>query len=146
MKYRTLGRTGAQISAVSLGGAYLAGDNPESAVDNARAVVQCAFELGINYIDTAPLYGNSEKLLGHALEGQTQPFYLSTKWDLIHRISIIAAMPCYGAWSAASSGSACPNSLAPRSMRSTSQAGNASPSRGVPWRGCARRRNRACAT
>lgn len=79
MQYRTLGRTGAQISAVSLGGAYLAGDDPEGAVDNARAIVHGAFELGINYIDTAPLYGNSEVLLGHALKGQKQPFYLSTK-------------------------------------------------------------------
>ena len=79
MKYRTLGCTGAQISAVSLGGAYLARDNPKSSVDSARAVVQSTFELSINYIDTAPLYSNSEERLGHALEGQTQPFYLSTR-------------------------------------------------------------------
>ncbi len=79
MQYRPLGRTGTRVSAVSLGGAYLAGDDPDRARENARTVVQRAFDLGINYIDTAPLYGNSEALLGHALEGEPRPFYLSTK-------------------------------------------------------------------
>ena len=79
MKYRRLGRTELQVSAVSLGGAYLMGSDPERARENARTVVRRAFELGINYIDTAPLYGSSEELLGDALDGETRPFYLATK-------------------------------------------------------------------
>lgn len=67
------------MSAVSLGGAYLMGSDPERARENARTVVRRAFELGINYIDTAPLYGSSEELLGDALDGETRPFYLATK-------------------------------------------------------------------
>ena len=79
MKYRTFGRTGFEVSEISLGGAYLMGRDPERVRENACQVVQRAFELGINYIDTAPLYGNSEELLGHALKGETRPFYLATK-------------------------------------------------------------------
>ena len=36
-------------------------------------------DLGCNYIDTAPLYGPSEELLGKALAGERRPFYLATK-------------------------------------------------------------------
>lgn len=79
MRYRAFGRTGWQISAVSLGGAYLMGADPKGALEHTRAVVQRAFALGINYIDTAPLYGKSEELLGAALEGERYPYYLATK-------------------------------------------------------------------
>ncbi|MCC7263132.1 MAG: aldo/keto reductase [Candidatus Latescibacteria bacterium] len=79
MRYRRFGRTGWQISAVSLGGAYLMGPDPERALEQTRAVVQHAFALGINYLDTAPLYGKSEQLLGAALAGIDRPYYLATK-------------------------------------------------------------------
>ena len=67
MRYRRFGRTELQVSAVSLGGAYLGGKDPERAEENARAIVRRALDLGCNYIDTAPLYGPSEELLGKAL-------------------------------------------------------------------------------
>lgn len=79
MNYRTLGRTGLQISEVSLGGAYLMGSDPERYVESTVQVVQRAVELGINYIDTAPLYGQSEILLGEALTATQGKFYLATK-------------------------------------------------------------------
>lgn len=79
MRYRRFGRTQLQVSAVSLGGAYLGGQDPERAEENARAIVRCALDLGCNYIDTAPLYGASEALLGKALAGERRPLYLATK-------------------------------------------------------------------
>ena len=79
MRHRTFGRTGWKISAVSLGGAYLMGTDPAHARERAWARVQRALALGINYIDTAPLYGKSEELLGAALDGEKRPFYLATK-------------------------------------------------------------------
>ncbi|MBQ42166.1 MAG: hypothetical protein CME15_06865 [Gemmatimonadetes bacterium] len=81
MRYRRLGRTGWQVSEVSLGGAYLVGADPDRALENVRSVVSRALDLGINYIDTAPIYGmgRCEELLGRALEGEARPFYLSTK-------------------------------------------------------------------
>ncbi len=57
MRYRRLGRTGWQVSEVSLGGAYLVGADPDRALENVRSVVNRALDLGINYIETAPIYG-----------------------------------------------------------------------------------------
>jgi len=79
MNYRMLGRTALQISEVSLGGAYLMGSDPERYVENTTQVVQRAAELGVNYIDTAPLYGKSEILLGEALAATKGQFYIATK-------------------------------------------------------------------
>jgi aryl-alcohol dehydrogenase-like predicted oxidoreductase len=77
MKKRTLGRTGLQVSELSLGGLFVA--SFASPLDTARATVSRALELGINYIDTAPAYGNSEDVLGQVLKGEKRPLLLSTK-------------------------------------------------------------------
>lgn len=79
MNYRVLGRTGLRVSEVSLGGAYLMGSDPAHFAESTRRVVQRAAELGINYIDTAPLYGQSEILLGEALAGLHDKFHVATK-------------------------------------------------------------------
>ncbi len=79
MKYRRFGRTNLEVSAVSLGGAYIGGRDPERAQENAVEIVSRAWEAGCNYIDTAPLYGDSEQLLGQALARVGQPFSIATK-------------------------------------------------------------------
>lgn len=79
MKYRRFGRTNLDVSAVSLGGAYIGGRDPERTRENAVAIVSRAWEAGCNYIDTAPLYGESERLLGEALAVVKQPFMIATK-------------------------------------------------------------------
>ena len=79
MKCRTFGRTGWQVSEVSLGCAYLGGDESAREQENACEIVHRAKQLGINYLDTAPSYGNSEILLGEALEGIHEDFYIATK-------------------------------------------------------------------
>lgn len=83
MQYRRFGKTGWQVSEIGLGGAWFYG-RPEMGpkpVSYGVRVVERALELGINYFDTAPLYGKgrSEEVLGHALKGVTQEFYLATK-------------------------------------------------------------------
>jgi len=83
MKYRTLGRTGFKVSEVSLGGAGLAGRDPERAQESATSIVRRAAELGLNYIDTAPYYGKSEELLGPALAAVDHKFYVATKLGLV---------------------------------------------------------------
>ena len=67
MRYRRFGRTELNVSSVSLGGAYVGGRDVERMEQNAVEVVSRAWEAGCNYIDTAPLYGESERLLGQAL-------------------------------------------------------------------------------
>ena len=79
MKFRTLGRTGLKVSEVSLGGAYIGGTDPERRRENACELVSRALDLGVNYIDTAPLYGDSEELLGEALAAVGKPVQVATK-------------------------------------------------------------------
>jgi len=83
MRYRTFGRTGWEVSEIGLGGSWFYG-RPEidpQPVSYGVAMVEHALELGINYFDTAPLYGRgrSEEVLGHALKGVTEPYFLATK-------------------------------------------------------------------
>lgn len=77
MKRRLLGRTGLEVSEIGLGGLFLASWFNDQA--GATAVVKRAVEIGINYIDTAPTYGNSEEQLGGALRQIDAPLVLSTK-------------------------------------------------------------------
>ena len=78
MKYRRFGRTELNVSSVSLGGAYI-GRDTECMEVNTIEIVSRAWEAGCNYIDTAPLYGESERLLGQALTVVNQPFFIATK-------------------------------------------------------------------
>lgn len=77
MRKRTLGRTGLQVSELGLGGLFISSFG--SVYEQAREAIHRAIELGINYIDTAPGYGNSEQVIGRALEGVTAPLIISTK-------------------------------------------------------------------
>ena len=78
MKLRALGRTGLQVSELGLGGLFISsvGGLPQ---DESVRAIRRALELGVNYLDTAPTYANSEEVLGAALEGVRQPYILSTK-------------------------------------------------------------------
>jgi len=79
MRYRRFGRTGLEVSEVSLGGAYIGGSDPDRAADNALKIIARAAEMGCNYIDTAPLYGESQRLIGQALSEVDASFYIATK-------------------------------------------------------------------
>lgn len=77
MRTRILGRTGLEVSELSMGGLFVASFATE--LEEAKRAVRRALELDVNYIDTAPSYGNSEEVLGLALEGVEQPYYIATK-------------------------------------------------------------------
>ena len=70
MQYRTLGRTGLQVSVVALGAGPVSGLMTGKDADRQAAVVQRALEVGINWIDTGAGYGQgqSEANLGRALQ------------------------------------------------------------------------------
>jgi aryl-alcohol dehydrogenase-like predicted oxidoreductase len=61
MKKRTLGKTGLQVSEIAMGGLFVA--SPFGPQDRAIAAVRRAVELGVNYVDTAPGYYDSEEVL-----------------------------------------------------------------------------------
>lgn len=77
MRYRTLGKTGIEVSELGMGGLFVSNFAAERA-QGVRAVRR-ALELGVNYVDTAPGYRDSEEVLGEALDGVPQPYVLSTK-------------------------------------------------------------------
>jgi aryl-alcohol dehydrogenase-like predicted oxidoreductase len=89
MQYRILGRTLLKVSEVGVGGAqfgipnYMGRWDPfsEQAQTDVTATIHRALELGYNYFDTAPGYGNgrSEEMVGQALVGRRRDVVLATK-------------------------------------------------------------------
>jgi len=80
MKYRKLGDSDLEVSEISLGSWLTYGVGVEA--DKARACLEEAFAVGINFIDTANVYGRgaAETFLGEALQGRTRDSYvLATK-------------------------------------------------------------------
>lgn len=87
MRYRILGRTGLSVSIASLGtgGPSRLGQQTHGDEAEAQRVVHRALELGINLIDTAANYGDSEAILGRALAGTPRARYLlATKFSPYH--------------------------------------------------------------
>src|SRR5438105_896214 len=77
MQQHTVGKTGLTVSTLGLGGLFTSSLGPGFDVSH-RAVMK-AIDLGINYIDTAPAYANSEEVLGKTLADIKTPLVLSTK-------------------------------------------------------------------
>lgn len=80
MKYRNLGNTGVKVSVVGIGTNRFGSDKtPQSEVNR---IIDQALDLGINHLDTANAYqsGNSEIVLGNALKGKWDRFFLATKF------------------------------------------------------------------
>ncbi|MCW8095091.1 aldo/keto reductase [Streptomyces tauricus] len=80
MQYRTLGRTGVQVSSLALG-AMNFGRIGRTTQEEATALVDAALDAGINVIDTADAYsaGESEELVGKAVAGRRDDIVLATK-------------------------------------------------------------------
>ena len=88
MKYQKLGSSDIEVSKIAFGawglggGSVWADMSPD--VRSASHLLDIAEETGINYIDTAPVYGTgaSEEILGKALQGRRDRFILQTKCSL----------------------------------------------------------------
>jgi aryl-alcohol dehydrogenase-like predicted oxidoreductase len=73
-----LGNTELYISPVAFGTSPLGGNFAHSEVDHRRLLAE-VLELGINFIDTAPYYGDAEARVGEALAGRRDDVVLATK-------------------------------------------------------------------
>lgn len=87
MQYKPLGKSGINASTIALGtwvmgGGTTWGDNPDDA--ESIRLIQSALDLGINLIDTAPVYGwgRSESVVGKALVGRRSQALIATKCGL----------------------------------------------------------------
>ena len=80
MRYRKLGKTGWQVSAVSMGCWGIGGQWGPVSEDEAIQTMHQAYDLGVNLFDTADAYGQgrSEELVGKALRGRND-VYIATK-------------------------------------------------------------------
>ncbi|MEJ3749695.1 aldo/keto reductase [Actinomycetes bacterium KLBMP 9797] len=86
MEYRTLGRSGLRVSALSMGTMTFGGKGffanvGTTGVDEARGQVDRCLDAGINLIDTADVYsdGASEEIVGEVLRGRRDDVLLATK-------------------------------------------------------------------
>jgi aryl-alcohol dehydrogenase-like predicted oxidoreductase len=90
MEYRTLGRSGLKVPALSFGAGTFGGQGPlfsawgDTDVAGAKRMVDISLEAGLTLFDTADVYSNgaSEEILGAALEGRRDQALISTKLGL----------------------------------------------------------------
>ena len=80
MKHRALGRTGIQVSPFALGAMMFSsfGNSDQREVDQ---MVGRALDAGINLVDTADAYGDSEEMVGRALKGRRDDVILASKFS-----------------------------------------------------------------
>ena len=89
MEYMKIGKSDVTASVITLGAWAIGGGNwwKSTQDDESIATIRRALELGINTIDTAPIYGcgHSEEIVGKAIAGNRDKYVLSTKatfdWD-----------------------------------------------------------------
>src|SRR5258706_10316303 len=87
MRYRPLGDTGLNVSEISLGTVQMGmdygfksnSDYGKPDVKESIRLLHAALDQGINLIDTARSYGDSEEIIGKAVEGMSCPPYISSK-------------------------------------------------------------------
>jgi predicted aldo/keto reductase-like oxidoreductase len=81
MLYREYGKTGIRVSTLGFGGFRFprAGDRID--VDLTISIMRRAFDLGVNYVDTAAVYGSglSEVAIGRAIKGRKNKVFVATK-------------------------------------------------------------------
>jgi aryl-alcohol dehydrogenase-like predicted oxidoreductase len=82
MNYRELGNTGIKISEVSFGTWAIGGAWGKTSDEEALKSLQYAMEQGVNFFDTADVYGDghSEELLAKATKGKEDQIYIATKF------------------------------------------------------------------
>lgn len=82
MRYRTLGKSGLQVSEIGFG-LWAAGGDAWGPTDDrdVLAAIDYALDHGVNFFDTADVYGggHSEELLGQAMQGRRERFIVATK-------------------------------------------------------------------
>jgi aryl-alcohol dehydrogenase-like predicted oxidoreductase len=81
MNYRPFGRTGWNVSEISFGAWAIGGSWGQQNDSDSIAALHRALDLGVNFIDTADVYGDgrSERLIAQVRRDRSEPIYVATK-------------------------------------------------------------------
>src|SRR5262245_29594438 len=81
MNYRKFGSIGWKVSEISFGAWAIGGAWGSQNDDDSMAALRKAIDLGVNFIDTADVYGDgrSERLIAQLRSERKEPFYVATK-------------------------------------------------------------------
>src|SRR5258708_8861096 len=77
MEKRPLGKTGMSVSVLGYGGAEIGFENASQ--ETVTHLLNAALDAGLNVIDTAECYPNSEKMIGQAVAARRNDYFLFTK-------------------------------------------------------------------
>ncbi|HEY9721360.1 MAG TPA: aldo/keto reductase [Oscillatoriaceae cyanobacterium] len=86
MQEKSLGKTNLRVSAIGLGCMSMTGTYGTPDADSAIATIHRALDLGVNFLDTANMYGagRNEILVGQAIKGRRDDVVLATKFGILH--------------------------------------------------------------
>ncbi|MCX9193420.1 aldo/keto reductase [Carbonactinospora thermoautotrophica] len=101
MELRPLGRSGVSVPVIGMG-TWRTFDVPDRLAEDRRRVVDAALEAGATVMDSSPMYGRAERVLGWALEGRRDAAFVATKvWtydDAEAERQIDTALGFFGGW------------------------------------------------
>ncbi len=79
LEKRTLGRTGLELTKLGYGSAVGMGRSDGPSSKDAERLLNAVLDAGINFIDTAPDYGDAEKFIGNSISHRRNEYFLATK-------------------------------------------------------------------
>ena len=88
MKYRTFGKNGPEVSEIGFGAWAIGGSWGNQKDSDSLEALEIALDQGLNFIDTAAGYGDSELRIGPWMKNHRQDFFLADRAQAVHRAKV----------------------------------------------------------